>query len=436
MSTEPRFILAQFVDINGVAKGKLVPHRYFDDVIAVGAGFAGPSIEGTGLPRHGARSEFYGRADPSTVRALPWQPDTLHAICDGYVAGGVFAGCSRQTLKRAVAALAERGYTMNVGIEPEFFLFARNADGKLVLPDAHDVLPKPSYDLKSLLRNPVADCIRDLSQTLDAFGLDVIQIDHEDAPAQFEVNFKYADALASADNLTRFKLSAHAIAEKHGLVYSGMAKPFADRPGSGLHFHISFADKNGKAVFDAGNGGLTQTGLYALGGLLHHARALTAIHAPTVNSYKRLTAGGSQSGATWAPVHIGWGSNNRTLPARVTAGRIEWRVPDPTCNIYLAIASVIWAMIDGIDVKISAPSAIETDVYRAAAEAEIKQTKLLEKLPESLGDALNALAADAALTKAIGSHICEQFIATKRAELDAFHGTIHDWEWQRYGDAY
>jgi glutamine synthetase len=427
------FVLAQFVDINGVAKGKLVAHRYYDDVITTGAGFAGPSIEGTGLPRHGARSEFYGRADPSTTRALPWQPDTLHAICDGFVAGKPFEGCSRQTLKRAVVALAARGYTLNVGIEPEFFLFERDANGNLTLPDSLDTLAKPSYDLKSLLRSPVADCILDLSQTLDAFGLDVIQIDHEDAPAQYEVNFKYADALASADNLMRFKLAAHAVAERHGLVYSGMAKPFADRPGSGLHFHLSFTDANGKAAFSDNGATLNAVGSNALGGLLHHARALTAIHAPTVNSYKRLTGGGSQSGTTWAPVYLGWGSNNRTLPARVTAGRIEWRVPDPTCNVYLALSAVIWAMIDGLDAKISAPAAIETDVYRAAADAEIKQTKLLEKLPESLGDALNALAADTALTKAIGSHICEQFIATKRAELDAFHGTIHDWEWQQYG---
>jgi glutamine synthetase len=256
----------------------------------------------------------------------------------------------------------------------------------------------------------------------------VIQIDHEDAPAQYEVNFKYTNALTTADNLTRFKLAAHAIAEKNGLVYSGMAKPFADRPGSGMHFHLSFTDKQGKAAFSDNGATLNAMGMHALGGLLHHARALTAIHAPTVNSYKRLTGSGSQSGTTWAPVYIGWGSNNRTLPARVTAGRIEWRVPDPTCNIYLAIASSIWAILDGVDKRILPPAANESDVY--------EQTSHAPRLPHSLAHALDALDADRDFREQIGEEICKQFIAVKRAELDAYHATIHDWEWQRYGAAY
>jgi glutamine synthetase len=424
-----RLMLAQFVDINGIAKGKLVPRAHWRDVVSIGAGFAGPSIEGTGLPRHGARSEFYGRADVATARVLPWQADTLHVICDGFVAGEVFESCSRQTLKRAVAKLAALGYTMNVGIEPEFFLFSRNESGQLTLPDAEDGLPKPSYDLKSLQRGRVFDCLRELEIVLADYGLDVIQIDHEDAPAQYEVNFKYADALSSADNLVRFKLAAHAIAEKHGLVYSGMAKPFADRPGSGLHFHLSFTDAKGNAVFDDGAGHLSALGLNALGGLLHHAAALTAIHAPTINSYKRLTGGGSQSGTTWAPVEIGWGTNNRTMPARVTAGRIEWRVPDPTCNVYLSLAAVIHAFIDGIVEKRSPGEATEVDAYESTQNAR-------RSLPKSLGAALDALEADHALTQAIGSDICQQFIATKRAEVDAFNATIHDWEWSQYADRY
>jgi glutamine synthetase len=424
-----RLILAQFVDINGVPKGKLVPRAHWDDVVNPGAGFAGPSIEGTGLPRYGARSEFYGRADVATARVLPWHPDTLHVICDGFVAGEVFDGCSRQTLKRAVAKLAVLGYTMNVGIEPEFFLFERNAEGKLQIPDAQDTLSKPSYDLKSLQRGRVFDCLRALEIALSEFNLDVIQIDHEDAPAQYEVNFKYADALASADNLTRFKLAAHAIAEEHDLVYSGMAKPFADRPGSGLHFHLSFADKNGLAVFDKGDGTLSAVGLNAIAGLLTHAPALTAIHAPTINSYKRLTSGGSQSGTTWAPVEIGWGTNNRTMPARVTAGRIEWRVPDPTCNVYLSLAAVIHAFIDGITRKLTPPDAMEDDAY----DTDVSGESTREKLPASLDAAITALQQNTALTHAIGDHICTQFIATKRAEIDTFNAAIHGWEWREYG---
>ncbi len=424
-----RLILAQFVDINGVAKGKIVPRAHWDEVVSVGAGFAGPSIEGTGLPRHGARSEFFGRADTATARVLPWQRDTLHVICDGFVAGEVFDGCSRQTLKRATKKLSALGYTLNVGIEPEFFLFERNQQGKLVVPDTLDRLAKPSYDLKSLQRGRVFDCLRELEVALNQYGLDVIQIDHEDAPAQYEVNFKYTEALASADNLVRFKLAAHAIAEKHGLVYSGMAKPFADRPGSGLHFHLSFANAEGSAVFDRGDGTLSPLGLSALGGLLHHAAALTAFHAPTINSYKRLTGGGSQSGTTWAPVDIGWGTNNRTLPARVTAGRIEWRVPDPTCNIYLSLAAVIHAFIDGILSSSSPGDPNESDNYAAAVAS-------LRRLPQTLGDALVALEKDTALTEAIGAHICAQHVATRRDEITLFQQTVHDWEWAQYADKY
>ena len=432
-----RLILAQFVDINGVAKGKLVPRAHWDDVVNPGAGFAGPSIEGTGLPRYGARSEFYGRADIGTARVLPWQRDTMHVICDGFVAGEPFDGCSRQTLKRATAKLAAMGYTLNVGIEPEFFLFERDTQGKLQIPDALDALAKPSYDLKSLQRGRVFDCLRALDIALHEFGLDVIQIDHEDAPAQYEVNFRYADALASADNLTRFKLAAHAIAEAHGLVYSGMPKPFADRPGSGLHFHLSIVDKSGIAIFDKGDGTLSAMGLNAIAGLLAHAPALTAIHAPTINSYKRLTASGSRSGTTWAPVEIGWGTNNRTMPARVVAGRIEWRVPDPACNIYLSLAAVIHAFIDGIANQRTPPKPVEFDAYfgAGAGAGTVAQThdgNPREKLPSSLMDAINALALNAPLSHAIGENICAQFIATKRAEIDAFNAAIHDWEWQEY----
>jgi glutamine synthetase len=422
-------ILAQFVDIDGVAKGKLIPAAHWSDVVSPGAGFAGPSIEGTALPRFGPRSEFYGRADERTARVLPWQNDTVHVICDGYAGGEVFAGCSRQTLRRAVSRLAERDLVFHVGIEPEFFLFARNERGELVVSDAGDRLAKPSYDLKSLQRGAVFDCLLDLTQALQDYGLDVIQIDHEDAPGQYEVNFKYDEALASADNLMRFKLAAHAIAERHDMVYSGMAKPFADRPGSGLHFHCSMTDRTGNAVFDAGDDTLSALGKNALGGLLHHAAALTAIHAPTINSYKRLTSSGSRSGTTWAPVDIGWGSNNRTMPARVTAGRIEWRVPDPTCNIYLSLAGIIHAFIDGIEQQRSPGDATENDAY-AIANAQRKA------LPNSIDTAINALQENTALRNAIGEHICEQFIITRRAEIAAFHGTIHGWEWQHYGSKF
>jgi len=427
-----RYVLAQFTDIHGVAKGKIVPLNHLQELVSTGAGFAGPSIWGLGLPRNGPRSEFYARADLISARVLPYQPDTLHMICDGYVQGQAFEACVRQTLKRAVAALAQKNLKLQVGIEPEFFLFEQNAQGKLLLPDPKDCLDKPSYDLKSLQRGKVLDYLRNLEQTLRKLGLDVLQIDHEDAPAQYEVNYRYSDALNAADDFMRFKQAAHALAEQHGLMFSLMPKPFANRPGSGLHFHLSLTTLEGSDVCADSQGGLSEVGRFALAGLLKHAPALCALHAPTVNSYKRLVIGNSLSGSTWAPVHIAWGSNNRTLAARVTAGRIEWRVPDGSCNVYLSLAAVIHAMLDGIQHGMDPPAAIETDVY----ECSPLEIAALKHLPQTLQEALQALATNTLLIEAIGPLVMAQFIHLKQAEWLEYCHHVSEWERQRYGSAY
>ena len=429
-----RYVLAQFTDIHGIAKGKIVPLNHLQELVSTGAGFAGPSIWGLGLPRNGPRSEFYARADLISARVLPYQPDTLHMICDGYVQGQAFEACVRQTLKRAVTALAEKNLKLQVGIEPEFFLFEQNAQGQLFIPDPKDCLDKPSYDLKSLQRGKVFEYLRNLEQTLRKLGFDVLQIDHEDAPAQYEVNYRYSDALNAADDFMRFKQAAHALAEQQGLVFSLMPKPFANRPGSGLHFHLSLTTLEGNDVCADNHGGLSELGRFALAGLLKHARALCALHAPTVNSYKRLVIGNSLSGSTWAPAHIGWGSNNRTLAARVTAGRIEWRVPDGSCNVYLALAAVIHAMLDGINQGQHPPAAIETDVYECSP-LEIK-TAALEPLPQTLQEALKALAANTLLIEAIGPAVMTQFISLKQAEWLEYCHHVSEWEMQRYASAY
>jgi len=230
-------LLAQFTDIHGVAKGKMVPLAHLDSLLAEGAGFAGPSIWGTGLGRSGPRSEYYARGDAATARSMPWMPGYARIACDGHVDGAPFDACPRQVLRRARARLAERGWQLRTGIEPEFFLLKRSADGAWLPVDDADRLDKPSYDLKSLARQQ--PFLRELHEALAHFGLDVPQLDHEDAHGQYEVNFRYDEALASADHVMLFKLAAHAIAEKHGAVFSMMPKPFANQPGSGLHFHVS-----------------------------------------------------------------------------------------------------------------------------------------------------------------------------------------------------
>ena len=210
-------LLVQFTDLHGVAKSKWVPLKHLGDVLGTGAGFAGPSIAGTGLGRTGARSEYFARGDASTAQAMPWMPGYARIVGEGFVDGVPFDACPRQVLKRAVARLAERGWTLQTGIEPEFFLLQRDAAGTWRPADDHDRLDKPSYDLKSLPRQ--APFLRALHEALTGCGLDVLQLDHEDAHSQFEVNFRHADALRSADNVMLFKQAAHAIAEAHGAVF-------------------------------------------------------------------------------------------------------------------------------------------------------------------------------------------------------------------------
>ena len=435
-----RMVLAQFTDMNGTAKGKLVPISQWDSFVQIGAGFAGPSIVGTGLPRSGPRSEYYGRPDLSTARVLPWQADTLHVVCDGYVNNQPFDGCPRQILAQQTARLAALGLQLQVGIEPEFFLFAPDTTDRVfsldgLVADSADRLHRPSYDLKALLKTPIRDCLYAMEQQLRAFGFDLEQIDHEDAPAQYEVNYRFDHALAAADQFMRFKLTAHSIAQQHGFDFCLMPKPFADRPGSGLHFHLSLTDANSPTVNrmmpPSNDQSLLSTlGQQALAGLLAHAPALACIHAPTVNSYKRLISSGSASGTTWAPTHIAHGPNNRSAVARTLKGRIEWRIPDGCTNVYIALAAVIAAMLDGVESKMVPPEPVTQDISEWSSkqllDAKIKQ------LPANLGAAIVAFSADAVITNALGNDWSQRWAAHKSQEWAAFNQTVHAWEFERY----
>lgn len=425
-------IFTQLTDLHGVAKGKLVPIERLQQWVAQGAGFAGPSIEGTGLPRMGPRSEYYGRVQPHSLQPLPFMPGVAHAVCDGFAGNEPLDTCSRQTLKRQVDRLAKRGWTLNIGVEPEFFVFARDAAGRLIQADRSDKLDKPSYDFKSIYAQ--RDFLDDLRRQLLELGFDVLQIDHEDAWGQYELNYRFHDALEAADRYMLFKMTAHAVAQKHGLVFSAMPKPYAGSPGSGLHFHISLSDAQGKAVMAASNSGayLSETGLQFAAGLLHHADALAALCAPTVNSYKRLAVSRSASGTTWSPVWKAWGENNRSCLLRSVEGRLEWRMPDPSCNIYAALSGVIAAGLDGIDSAMQAPPACEEDLYERFAQ----DLPMPEQLPTSLQSATLALQEDESLRTAIGEAFCEQILILQREKWRQWQSHITGWEWQQFGDFY
>jgi glutamine synthetase len=399
-------------------------------VLDDGAGFAGFAVWGLGMGPHGP--DYMGVGDLSTLSLMPWAPGFGRIACDGHVHGKPYAFCSRVALKAQLGKLAARGMTMYTGIEPEFMLLRRRADGGVEPFDGTDLLDKPCYDYKGLAR--AAPFLEKLSQSLRDVGIDVYQIDHEDANGQFEVNFSYADALRSADSFTFFKMAASEIARSMDMVFTLMPKPFSDRTGTGVHFHISLGTESVRNVFyDAGDKhglGLSQTAYHFLGGILAHARALAAVLAPSVNSYKRLVVGRSLSGATWAPAYITYGDNNRTACVRIPHGRLELRLPDGSCNPYLASAAILAAGLDGIDRKLDPGAPNNTNLY------EWNQAQLDEAgiglLPQTLGEALDALAADPVVQAGLGDDLAAEFLRLKRLEWVEYCRHVSDWERQRY----
>jgi glutamine synthetase len=355
-------------------------------------------------------------------------PGVAHAVCDGFAAGEPLDTCSRQVLKRQASRLEARGWTLWVGIEPEFFLLQQDGQGQWRGLDPQDRLGKPSYDLKAIHRQ--RDFLEDMRTSLTALGFELQQMDHEDACGQYEINYKFDDALAAADRFMLFKMTAHAVAERHGSVFSCMPKPFAGAPGSGLHFHLSITDAQGRAVFTDNTDHLllSATGYQFVAGLLAHAGALTALCAPTVNSYKRLACSESASGTTWSPVWKAYGDNNRTCVVRSVAGRLEWRLPDPSCNVYAAIAATLAAGLDGIERELTAPPPCSEDLYERFAEG----LPMPDRLPRDLGQALDALDLDTILTDVVGNAFCKQFLMLKRREWDDFSQSVSLWEFERY----
>ena len=425
-----KYVLAQFVDIHGAAKAKAVPARHLDMVLGGGAGFAGFAVWGLGMGPHGP--DYMAIGDPETLSVMPWMPGYARIACDGHVHGKPYDLCSRVVLKRQLAALKKRGLTLYSGIEPEFMLLSRNSNGTLAPADETDGLEKPCYDYKGLARSTAF--LEKLTESLQAAGIDVYQIDHEDANGQFEVNFSYADALKTADNFVFFKMAASEIARGMGLVATLMPKPFSNRTGTGAHFHISMGDAKTKNLFhdakDRNGLGLSTMAYHFLAGVLAHARALTAVVAPSVNSYKRLVVGRALSGATWAPAYVAYGDNNRTACVRIPGGRLELRLPDGTCNPYLATAAILAAGMDGVDRKLEPGRPINDNLYEWSPQ-QLKKAGV-SLLPQNLGEALDAFAADKVLRAALGEALSAEFLSLKRMEWIEYSRHVSDWETSRY----
>ncbi|WP_417597317.1 type III glutamate--ammonia ligase [Oceanospirillum sp.] len=427
-----KYVLAQFVDIHGVAKTKSVPAHCLMDVVEKGAGFAGFAVWGLGMEPHGP--DFLARGDLDSLTIVPWQPGYARIACDGYVEGKPYHYDSRVVLKEQLKRLSSRGWTLNTGLEPEFSLFKRNSDGSLGPVDDTDTLTKPCYDYKGLSRS--REFLEKLVDSLQKVDMDVYQIDHEDANGQFEINYTYSDALTSADRFTFVRMAAGEIANDLGMVCSFMPKPASDRTGNGMHFHLSICDESGKNLFgddsDKHGMGLSKMAYHFTAGLLHHAKALCAIAAPTVNSYKRLVVGGSASGATWAPAYICYGDNNRSAMVRIPYGRLEFRLPDSGCNPYLVHAALIAAGMDGIERELEAGDPVNENLYTMSSQD--LAAKGIDILPQNLGEAVAALEADTVLTEALGKDLMAEFVSLKRDEWIDYCRHVSDWEVARYGE--
>jgi glutamine synthetase len=427
-ANQVKFILAQFVDIHGAAKTKAVPASHYEDILNPGAGFAGFAVWGMNMLPNSP--DFMAVGDPSTLTLVPWIPGFARMVCVGHVNGQPYPYDSRYVLMQQIKRLSERGWLCNLGIEPELMLLRKDEHGQIQSCDSTDTLDKPCYDFKGLVRSRIF--IEKLVECLQKVGFDVYQIDHEDANGQFEINYTYSDCLTSADRYTFFKMAASEIAKDMGLIASFMPKPFANRTGTGMHMHLSISDGSQNLFEDATDPrqlSLSKLGYHFLAGLLAHAPALTAICAPTVNSYKRLVVGRSLSGATWAPAYVSYGDNNRSSMVRAPGGRLELRLADGSCNPYLATAAVIAAGLDGIEKELDPGEPMNINLYDLAPE-ELTQ-KGIATLPQNLKAALDALAADSVVTDALGV-LAEEFIKLKQMEWIEYMRHVSEWEVQRY----
>jgi glutamine synthetase len=430
-------LLIQFVDLHGAAKVKLVPVGCFRAAVETGAGFAGGSLWGMGQGPHS--HDMCARADPETYTPLPYQPGVARFAADLYVDGEPHPFCPRVNLRRVADRARALGYTFQVGIEPEFFLVTRAADGSVAGWDPHGVddLSKPCYDFKGM--SAALEFLRAVSDGLNALGWGAYQADHEDANSQFEVNFRYAEALTTADRLTFFRMMTGQVAQRFGAVATFMAKPFTSRTGSGAHIHYHLADaRTGENLFldpsDRRGLGLSALAYQFLGGVTAHAKALAAVTSPTVNCFKRLQTGaaltGSRSGFTWVPAYITYGDNNRTQMLRVPEpGHVEDRSVSSACNPYLAVAAYLASGLDGIARKLDPGEPNRGNLYEAGPEA--MTARGIKTLPQSLTEALDHFEADDVVRAALGP-IADEFLRLKRAEWRDYHAQVSDWELRRY----
>jgi glutamine synthetase len=425
------FLRLQFTDILGTVKNVSIPAHQAEKAFGEGIYFDGSSIEGFVRIQE---SDMRLEPDPDTFAILPWRSqrgdETVSArlICDviDTSTGEPFAGDPRTVLKQAIAKADDMGFEMNAGPEPEFFVFEKDEEGRATTK-THDTGGYFDLAPKDLAQEIRAEII----YTLEAMGFEVEASHHEVARGQHEIDFKYDDALTTADNIATFRSVVRAIAELHGVHATFMPKPIAGINGSGMHTHISLFE-NGDNVFhdEDDEFNLSTTAYQFLGGILEHAPAITAVCNPTVNSYKRLVPGYE------APIYIAWSDVNRSAlvrkpAARVpAASRIELRSPDPSCNPYLALAVMLRAGLDGIERGLEAPDPVRENIYEFTEED--REARGIDTLPTTLGQSVAALQEDDLVLDALGPHVSEKYVQAKTQEYTEFLASVSEWEIDRY----
>lgn len=409
-----KYFLISYTDLFGSQRAKLVPAAAIGGMQKTGAGFAGFA---TWLDMTPADPDLFARPDPASLIQLPWKPEVAWLAADLWMSGAPVEASPRNALKRQTARAGEHGLQMKTGVECEFFLVSPDGAG---IADAADTQVKPCYDEQALMRR--YDLITEICDSMLALGWKPYQNDHEDANGQFEMNWEYDDALVTADRHAFFKYMAKAIAEKHGMRATFMPKPFVNLTGNGCHMHVSMwrGDQN---VFCGDDNGLSRLALNFIGGVIHSADAMAAITNPTVNSYKRINAPRTLSGATWAPNSVTWTGNNRTHMIRVPEpDRFELRLADGAVNPYLLAAVTLAAGLDGIANKRDPGKRLDINMYTDGhTVGDAKQ------LPLNLLDALRALAASSVMHDALGP-VIPAYLKLKHSEWDDYARHLTQWE--------
>ena len=415
-----RYFLISFVDLFGTVRAKIVPASAIDDVAEAGAGFAGFA---TWFDMTPADPDVLVIPEIDSLIQLPWKPEVAWVTGDLFMGGAPVEQNPRQILKKLVKSAAESGYELKTGVECEYFLIAPDGSG---ISDGADQQAKPCYDQQALMRR--YDVIAEICDAMVALGWKPYQNDHEDANGQFEMNWQYDSALRTADKHTFFKYMVKSVAEKHGLRATFMPKPFSNLTGNGCHVHASLWDKTGNNVFADAKGelGLSRAAYTFIGGVMHSAQAMCAITNPVVNSYKRINAPVTLSGATWSPNTVTYTGNNRTHMIRIPdAGRFEFRLADGAANPYLLQAAILAAGLDGIRSNRGPGDRLDINMYTEGHKANGAK-----KLPLNLLDALRALEESAVLRNAFGEKTLAAYIKLKHDDWNAYSRHLTDWERQ------